>query len=243
MPLFLSRFVFSTFITFSESLRPGMDTRYCSSCIKRLSPPFFLQYASSLSSSKVFATCYLCREKSREKRKRPNLQEIDSNIGPPSVRRRATSTSQAPFLPSTINQGPIRPVRPPISPVQPPPPSVQPPIPPPPPVQPPIPIVQPPPPVQPPTPNTFLPADQWQMLNDFYTYLNTIKMERCIRCNTRWFDMRLKDSVCYNCFRKDTGRQTLYFFSAGNEMDPGIVPAYLLALSQIEEMVIARSYV
>jgi hypothetical protein len=134
-----------------DSYRPGMDTRFCSQCIKRLSPPFFLKDASSLPSSRVFATCYPCRERraAQKKRKRPALQEIDPNIGPPSAQRRATSTSQAPFLPSTINQGPIRPVRPPISPVQPPPL----------PVQPPIPIVQPPPPVQPPTPDTFLPAD------------------------------------------------------------------------------------
>jgi hypothetical protein len=55
--------------------------------------------------------------------------------------------------------------------------------------------------------------------------------------------MQLKDSVCHNCLYKDKGRQTLYFFSADNEIDPGIVPAYLPALSQIEEMVIARSYV
>jgi hypothetical protein len=88
------------------------------------------------------------------------LQEIDPNIGPPPIQRRATSTSRAPFLPSTINQGPIRPVQPPL-PVQPLP--VQPP----PPVQPPIPTVQPPPPIQPPlpiqppTPNAFLPIDQW----------------------------------------------------------------------------------
>jgi hypothetical protein len=38
---------------------------------------------------------------------------------------------------------------------------------------------------------------------------------------------------------KDKGRQTLYFFSTNNEIDPGIVLAYLLALTQIEEIVIA----
>ena len=140
-----------------------MDTRYCSACVKKLSPPFFLRDASSLPSSKVFATCYICREKSRKKR--PALQEIDPNIGPPLARRRATSISRTPFRPSTINQGPIPPVRPPVSPVQP---SRPPPI------QPPLPVqpqrVQPPPvppPVQPPPPESFLPADQWQRIRDF----------------------------------------------------------------------------
>src|SRR5450432_444468 len=171
-----------------------MDHRYfCTMCNKRPAPPFFLKDASSSPSSKVFATCYPCREKVniQKKRKRTALRELDPNIGPPPTQRRATSISRAPFRPTTINRPPVPPVRPPISLVQPPPP----------PIQPPIPIVQHPPPVQPPTPNTFLPADQWQMLNDFHTYLNTIEMERCIRCNTQWFDMQLKDSVCHNCFR------------------------------------------
>jgi hypothetical protein len=129
-----------------DSCRPGMDTRFCSQCVKRLSPPFFLQDASSLPSSKVFATCYICRERraGQKKRKRPALQEIDPNIGPPPTQRRATSISQVPFRPSTINQCPIPPVRPPVSPVQP---SRPPPI-------------QPPLPVRPPPPETFLPADQ-----------------------------------------------------------------------------------
>src|SRR5579862_8815669 len=136
-----------------------MDTRYCSVCVKKLSPPFFLRDASSLPSSKVFATCYICREKSCKK-KRPALQEIDPNIGPPSARRRATSTSRAPFSLSVINQGPIPPVQPPVSPVQPPQPLLRPP----PPVQPPVspvqlpqPLLRPPPPVQPPVPPLQLP--------------------------------------------------------------------------------------
>src|SRR5271163_932027 len=135
-----------------------MSTRYCSVCIQKRTPPFFLQDVSSLPSSKVFATCYVCREKRRTNRpskKRPALQEIDPNIGPPPAQRRATSISQAPFRPSTINQGPIPPVRPPVSPVQP---SRPPPIQPPP--------VQPPQPVQPPPPESFLPADQWQRIRD-----------------------------------------------------------------------------
>jgi hypothetical protein len=105
----------------------------------------------------------------RNKKKRSALQEIDLNIGPPPAQRRATSISQAPFWPSTINQGPIPPIRPPVFSVQPsrPPPiqpqRVQPQR-----VQPQR--VQPPPvplPVQPPPPNSFLPADQWQRIRDF----------------------------------------------------------------------------
>src|SRR6202035_4281887 len=103
-----------------------MDTQYCSICIKKLSPPFFLRDASSLPSSKVFATCYMCRERGRIqrlKKKRPALPEIDPNIGPPSARRRATSTSRASFSPSVINHG----LLPPVNPLLRPPPPVQPP--------------------------------------------------------------------------------------------------------------------
>jgi hypothetical protein len=126
-----------------------MDTQYCSVCFKKLTPPFFLQDASSLPSSKVFATCYICREKSRTnrlKKKRPALQEIDPNIGPP-TQRRTTPILRAPFRPSTVNHSPVPPVQPPTQPrpvqhrpVQPPP-------------------IQ-PPPVQPPPPDSYLPADQ-----------------------------------------------------------------------------------
>jgi hypothetical protein len=47
----------------------------------------------------------------------------------------------------------------------------------------------------------------------------------------------------HNCFLKDKGGQTPFFFSADNEMDLGAVPAHLLVLTQIEEMAIARSHV
>ena len=55
--------------------------------------------------------------------------------------------------------------------------------------------------------------------------------------------MKLKDGICHNCVLKDKGGQTLHLFLAENKMDPGIVPAHLPALTQIEEMVIARSHV
>ncbi len=157
-----------------------MDTRYCSVCVKKLTPLFFLQDTSSLPSSKVFATCYICREKAnlRNKKKRSALQEIDPNIGPPPAQRRATSTSRVSFSPSVINHGLIPPGNPLLHPppaVQRPVPWVQPPLPPPP-VQRPVSPVQSP---QPPLPDTFIPTDQWQTITEFHNYMNTIKMEEC----------------------------------------------------------------
>jgi len=54
--------------------------------------------------------------------------------------------------------------------------------------------------------------------------------------------MKLKDGICHTCTLKDKGKTTC-LFSAENNMDLGIVLAHLPALTQIKEMVIARSHV
>ncbi len=63
--------------------------------------------------------------------------------------------------------------------------------------------------------------------------------------------MQLKDNICRRYYLRDIDtstpgrKQTLspFLMSVDNEIDPGEVPAYLPALTQIEEMVIARAYV
>src|ERR1700722_8653885 len=213
MSFFLLLGCFSYFCRLLQSQWPGMALRYCSRCVQKLTPPFFLEDASSLPSSKIFATCYICREKNRiqrNSRKRLALQEIDPNIGPPSAQRRATSASQAPFSPSVTNHSPIPSVNPLPRPLRP--------------VQPPISPVQPP---QLPLPDTFIPTDQWRTITEFHTHISTIKMEECSRCNARWFDMQLRDDICHSCLLKDKGGQTLYFFLADNDIDRGIVPSHL----------------
>lgn len=213
-----------------------MDAWYCSVCIKKVLPSLFLEDAVALPQSKIFATCYICREKGRlRRRKRKALAETDLNIPPP-LRRPTLHSLQVPFRSSET-------IQPPLPPVCSPPPPVRPPLPP---VRPTPPTIlstgQPNPPSAPPIAG-FLPTDQWQTLHDFHTHLGTIKMDTCTRCNARWFDMRLKDGVCHTCFLKDKGGQTPLLFSADNEMDLGAVPAYLPVLTQIEEMVIAWSHV
>ena len=160
----------------------------------------------------------MCRERGciQRLKKRPALQEIDPNISPAPARRRATLTSQAPFSPSVINQVPIPLINYPVFLIQP----VQPLLP----VNPPVSPVQPP---QPPPLNTFIPTDQWQTINDFHTHMNTIKIDTCTWCNAWWFDMRLKDDICYSCLLKDKGGQTTYFFLGDNEMDLAIGRAIL----------------
>ena len=55
--------------------------------------------------------------------------------------------------------------------------------------------------------------------------------------------MNLKDGICHSCFLRDKRNQTPFLMSAENRIDPGVFPAYLPALTQIEEMIIARSHV
>jgi hypothetical protein len=55
--------------------------------------------------------------------------------------------------------------------------------------------------------------------------------------------MSLKDEICHSCFVRDKRNQTLFLMSVENHMDPGVLPAHLPVLTQIEEMIIARSHV
>lgn len=55
--------------------------------------------------------------------------------------------------------------------------------------------------------------------------------------------MALKDTVCHKCYLRDAKNGSPYLMSADNEMDPGPVSDHLPQLTQIEEMIIARSHV
>ena len=55
--------------------------------------------------------------------------------------------------------------------------------------------------------------------------------------------MGLKNDICHVCFLRDKGSQCPFLMSVDNKMDLGDVLAHLLALMQVEEMIIARSHV
>ncbi|PVH68415.1 hypothetical protein DL98DRAFT_391768, partial [Cadophora sp. DSE1049] len=88
-----------------------------------------------------------------------------------------------------------------------------------------------------------LPADQWKLIQNFHTALDGVRMKYCLRCRERWFSMGLRNETCNACFLRDKGSQSPFLMSADNEMDPGEIPAHLPALTQVEEMIIARSHV
>jgi hypothetical protein len=216
-----------------------MASKCCSRCANTVLLSSFLKDPSN-PKSRVFQLCAKCRAQAAVLRnKRKALQPLDANI--PSKRPAAARTkpTEAPFIPPPQIYAEIHPEplicplplsesRPEAQLIPPVPESPQPPPP------------APPPPVQ---PAGFLPPDQWKLIRDFHTALDTVKMEYCIRCRERWFSMRLRDVICDACFLRDKGSQSPFLMSIDNEMDPGDVPVHLPTLTQVEEMIIACSHV
>ena len=218
-----------------------MDSKYCAWCVQKLLLSLFLKDPSN-PASKLLSTCASCRVKAAAKRKREDSHPRDPRV--PAKNRRA-----APPV-ATL----ARPELPPRAEPIPPPPTALPPRPEP---SPRVPTRSPPrppprpeesrpvcPPVLPPPPTPgFLPADQWQWIQSFHKAMAAVEMETCSRCKERWFTMDLKDEICHRCFNRDRGNKTPFLMSADNEMDPGELPAHLPELTQVEEMIIARSHV
>jgi hypothetical protein len=258
-----------------------MDSKYCSACARKLLLSSFLKDPSADPSSKVFATCIPCRNKSKKRRalqafdqNRPSkktdisrplfevptepsilpaqrrvqprpIQSVQHQPTPPVQHHAPPQEPIPPAQPRVRRQPPLQPLRPqapqPIQPAQRPVehqtrvpqpiPAVQRPV-----------RPQPPLPAQPQTAG-FLPSEQWGYIQSFHAAMNQVEMETCGRCKERWFTMDLKAQVCHACFLRDKRNQSPFLMSADNNMDPGEVPAHLPELTQVEEMIIARSHV
>ncbi|RKK07529.1 hypothetical protein BFJ65_g17734 [Fusarium oxysporum f. sp. cepae] len=81
--------------------------------------------------------------------------------------------------------------------------------------------------------------------NKFWTELENDRIEHCARCQETWFDMGLKEGICKRCIAKDKNKKEddPWFFSAENQLDFGLIPAFLPQLTIVEEMLIARVHV
>ena len=83
-------------------------------------------------------------------------------------------------------------------------------------------------------------AAHWARVQSFRQALYGEVKECCSQCHEEWFNMQLsRDNVCHRCQLKDKDKEPP-LLSDANEMDPGEVPEHLPALSQVEEMLIAR---
>ena len=192
------------------------NNKCCSTCNKTLPPSSFLANASADPESRVFATCFLCRERSRSNSAKRKATQL---LGPPRPPPRPQPLALVETYPeSRISSTPADVSVPPL----------------------PVPV---PAQLVPPPAAGFLPADQWGSIQNFHGDMNEHQMEPCTRCRERGFVMDLKDGICHSCFLRDKGNETPFLMSTENEMDPGAVPAHLPKLSQVEEMVIARSHV
>jgi hypothetical protein len=243
----------------------GIALKYCSACIQKLLISSFLANAFADLGSKVFKTCIACRGKSKSKRKA--LQQLDLNIPP---KKRATACTrpkplipslallelcpEATFLPNlpescpeatipSLNlpkscpratiPSPNLPARPRAT------------IPPPNPPElcletyipiPTLTLIQ-------PQALGFLLANQWQYIQNFNAAIDKVKIETCIQCKECWFSIDLKHKICYRCFNQDKGNKTPFLISAENKIDLGEILAYLPKLTQVEEIIIAWSYI
>ncbi|MCJ1386987.1 hypothetical protein MMC17_010116 [Xylographa soralifera] len=74
--------------------------------------------------------------------------------------------------------------------------------------------------------------EQWDHINHFYGVLDKLKLEDCIRCNERWFDMELNDHMRKRCANRiNNGKECQ--FTAESLADIGLVPEHLTELTQI----------
>ena len=70
-------------------------------------------------------------------------------------------------------------------------------------------------------------------------------MVECPTCKQKWFDVKLRNSVCTSCisYNKIIRPGKPIFYSAANELDFGDMPAGLPELSEVEQQLIARVHV
>ena len=82
-------------------------------------------------------------------------------------------------------------------------------------------------------------------LKVFHRALAREHMEYCQRCREKWFDMNLHSGVCSKCRYCDKYRseELPFLMSSANFADPGPVHVDMPALTQVEEMKIARVHV
>jgi hypothetical protein len=110
-----------------------------------------------------------------------------------------------------------------------------------------LPIPTPAPPPPPPPPAAPVGASDWANVTSFHEYLSAQQMERCTRCDERWFEMALDtEGVCHRCGLRDAPKKRRagepFLISKENHTDPGAVPNCLSDLTQMEEMAIAKAH-
>jgi ATP-dependent DNA helicase PIF1 len=171
--------------------------------------------------SKIMAACFSCRTSQAKSKAKRALQPSDLNLRPLKRIRQPVRALTGLDMVGSHPLTPLAPLLP--SPLR----------------------LLPSPPLIPITPilPSFIPDDQWQLIQDFNKAMADEQMETCQRCRERWFSMRLRAGICHSCSLRDKAGCSPFLMSVENNMDPGDILAHLPVLTQIEEMIIARSHV
>ncbi len=85
--------------------------------------------------------------------------------------------------------------------------------------------------------------EYWGYISDFYQNLAQLRQDECVRCNEKWFDMKLNsEQICKRCIARERSEKHPLFTEC-NHLDVGSVPEHLSELTQVEEHLIARLHV
>ena len=85
-----------------------------------------------------------------------------------------------------------------------------------------------------------MPDAEWDLIKEFHRGLDELRLEECSCCHERWLDMKIQNQMCHRCRNSEVRRS---WFKPENDLDLGPTPAHLPALSEVEEMLIARAHV
>jgi hypothetical protein len=77
-------------------------------------------------------------------------------------------------------------------------------------------------------------------MHSFHLDQEHLEHRQCTICKEAWPTRQSLAAETYICFRCKRDKKSPKNFSAGNDMDPGIVPEQLRGLTQVEEMLISR---
>ena len=77
-------------------------------------------------------------------------------------------------------------------------------------------------------------------MHSFHLDQERLQHRQCTTCKEAWPTRQNVASEVYICYRCKRDKKSPKKFSAGNDMDPGIVPEQLKGLTQVEGMLISR---
>ena len=85
--------------------------------------------------------------------------------------------------------------------------------------------------------------EYWGYISDFYQNLAQLRQDECVRCNEKWFDMKLNsEQICKRCIAWERSEKHPLFTEC-NHLDVSSVPEHLSELTQVEEHLIAHLHI